>query len=99
MAIRLSLAEGEKVEKIDYKHSIHTITRLSEEEPLMEHVLNYAEENGLEITGDAVGRCLVKTGEHGCQDKQIKPKAVYYEYWIPIKNREDAEPSRTHVSS
>lgn len=98
MAIRLSLAEGEKVEKIDYKHSIHTITRLSEEEPLMEHVLNYAEENGLEITGDAVGRCLVKTGEHGCQDKQIKPKAVYYEYWIPIKSREDAEPSRTHVS-
>ena len=85
MAGKLLLDDGEGVEIICYEHSIHTITKLSAEGSLMNHVLSYAIEKGLEITGDAVGRCLVKTGEHSCQDGQITPKAVYYEYWIPIK--------------
>ena len=81
----LALPEGEKVERLFYERCIHTVTRLAEGESLMGHVASYARENGWELAGDAVGRCLVKVGEYACQTKAVQPKAVYYEYWIPVQ--------------
>lgn len=86
-ARRLNLPEGEMVEKLFYECCIHTVTKLSEEESLMGHVAAYARDNGWEITGDAVGRCLVKVGEHACQNQAVQPKAVYYEYWAPVRQK------------
>ena len=85
MARQLSLPEGEKVKKLFYESCLHTVTRLAEGESLMGHVTLYARENGWEITGDAVGRCLVKVGEWACQTQAVQPKAVYYEYWVPVR--------------
>lgn len=85
MAQELKLPDGEGVKKIQYDCCIHTITKLSEEESFMGHVVKYAEDNHLKITGDAIGRCLIKVGESNCQKKEIIPKAVYYEYWIPVE--------------
>jgi DNA-binding transcriptional MerR regulator len=89
MGSQLNLPMQGKVMRVQYKNCIHTVTKLCEDAPLMEHVKIYTEKHHLQIAGDAVGRCLVKVGESHCQDGQIMPKAVYYEYWIPVQEMEE----------
>ncbi|MCD8083640.1 MAG: MerR family transcriptional regulator [Clostridiales bacterium] len=88
-ADQLGLFLEPPAQSVFYPACIHTVTRLTDDHSLLGHVLPFARKQNLEITGDAVGRCLVKTGESNCRGghDRIKPSAVYYEYWIPVREK------------
>ena len=49
------------------------------------HALRFAEENGLEIVGDALECCLAKVGEIECLQTDVIPGKIYYECYIPVR--------------
>ena len=85
----LGLRRNDCVKRFDRSLCIHTIARKAKENRGNElrDALAFAREQGLAFDGDAVGRCLCKVGEVHCQDDQVIPSAIYYEYWIPVKKQ------------
>lgn len=87
-AEEIGLSPGVRAVCLEGGRAIHTVTTLDRPNAttgnLLGHVLDYAQERGLTIRADAVGRCLAKTGELQCQE-DLCPRSVYYEYWLPIE--------------
>lgn len=67
---------------------LHTICMLTGDElsprKLMPHVYQYLQDFELQICGDAFGQCLAVLKESDNAEK-YRPKATYYEYWIPFQ--------------
>lgn len=86
-AQRLGMTRGPHTIAAGGCRAVHTVTALDRvpitTEDFLGYALAYAGERGLTL-GGAVGRCLAKTGEDRCRE-QGYPKAVYYEYWLPVK--------------
>lgn len=86
-AQRLGMTRGPHTMVVGGCRAVHTVTALDRfpitTGDFLGHALAYAQEQGLTLRG-AVGRCLAKTGEDRCRD-QVHPKAVYYEYWLPVE--------------
>lgn len=89
VALDLGLRRNDCVKRFDRSLCIHTIARKAKENRGNElrDALAFARGQGLAFDGDAVGRCLCKVGEVHCQDDQVIPSAIYYEYWIPVKKQ------------
>lgn len=87
IALDLNLRRNNRVARFKHGLCIHTIVKKAKVNKGNElrHVLDFVSQNGLAFDGDAVGRCLCKVGEVNCQDDQVIPSAIYYEYWIPVK--------------
>ena len=87
IALKLNLKRNDRVKRFDHPLCIHTITQKAKGNKGNElhYILDYMNAHGLAFDGDAVGRCLCKVGEVNCQDDQVIPSAIYYEYWIPVK--------------
>ena len=87
-AEEIGLSPGVRAVCLEGGRAIHTVTTLDRPNAttgnLLGHVLDYAQERGLTVRADAVGRCLAKTGELQCQE-DLCPRSVYYEYWLPIE--------------
>ena len=50
-------------------------------------IIAFAEENGLEIVGDALECCLAKVGEIECLQTDVIPSKIYYECYIPVRRK------------
>lgn len=87
IALKLNLKRNDRVKQFDHPLCIHTIAQKAKVNKGNElpYILDYMNAHGLAFDGDAVGRCLCKVGEVNCQDDQVIPSAIYYEYWIPVK--------------
>lgn len=87
IARQLELKISKRVRAFECETCIHTIAMRARENRCNElsYAADFARQNGLTLAGDAVGRCLCKVGESSCRDEQVIPKALYYEYWIPVK--------------
>ena len=85
----LGLAHNECVRRVQYDLCIHTIAKKEKiyKDNELRYVPRFAEENGLLLAGEAIARCLCKVGEVNCQDAQVIPSAIYYEYWIPVNKK------------
>lgn len=79
------IKEQVKIERLDMRSVIHTISVIEEGHLEMQHVKDYCESNHLAICGDAVGRIICIEGENDCGKIFMRPKTVYYEYFIPIE--------------
>ena len=86
-ALSLGLAYNDCVKHVKYDQCIHTIAPKEKiyQDNELRYVPQFAKENGYLLAGKAIARCLCKVGEVHCQDEQIIPSAIYYEYWIPVK--------------
>lgn len=84
-AQKLGLPMQEPVEEHFYPKAIRTITRMQDDRVLFSHAKKFANEHNLELTGDAIGRCLCKLGEDNCKNEAVIPSEIFYEYWISIK--------------
>lgn len=93
VAERVGLNPGVHARVMGGGETVHTVTQLNRQNPtlhdLLGHSIDYIAENGLIVTGPAVGRCLAKTGEVECRHT-LCPESVYYEYWIPVGKSEPA---------
>lgn len=89
-ALALGLAHNDCVQRVQYNLCIHTIAPKEKiyQDNELRYVPHFAKEHGYELIGKAIARCLCKVGEVHCQDEQIIPSAIYYEYWIPVKKCE-----------
>lgn len=89
VASKIGLSPGAHAVSLGGGPAIHTVTVLCQQNDvpraLFQHALSFAEEQGLTICGDIVGRCLAKTGESHCRE-DLCPQSVYYEYWLPIES-------------
>jgi len=86
-ALALGLLRNDCVSRFQHGMCIHTIAvkaKVNKGNELR-YVLDYLDRHGLTFDGEAIGRCLCKVGEVNCQDDQVIPSAIYYEYWIPVK--------------
>ena len=88
VALELGLKRNDCIVRFEHGLCIHTIAKKAKVNKGNEllYVLDYVNSHGLAFDGDAVGRCLCKVGEVNCQDDQVIPSAIYYEYWIPVKS-------------
>lgn len=80
--------EGRMVQRIESKVCLHTVSLLAAPDErntmaLFEPAINYMRENGLRSDGDALGRILTVIQE-GHTPTDHRPRAVYYEYFIPV---------------
>ncbi len=85
VAWELGMSPGSHATVVGDCPAVHTVTILKGEgatSELLGEALRYVREEGLAVKG-AIGRCLATTGENRCRE-DIRPKAVYYEYWLPI---------------
>lgn len=71
---------------------VHTFVRMDDTtqdyEGMFAQCLAYIRDNGLELSQDAYGIDLVRTGEEEClagNRREGRPQAVYYEYWLPVR--------------
>lgn len=85
LARRIDLPVNGAVIRLTERMCIHTVARRSDDDSAIDFVNRFAAENHLVICGDALARCLAKVGEAQCQQEGVKPRAIYYEYWIPVE--------------
>lgn len=84
VAQRLGLPFCNGILKFYHEKCIHTVIVRAKGPSQIQYVIDYAKENNLQFTSDAIGRCLVKTEEERCREDGIVPRALYYEYWFPV---------------
>ncbi len=80
-----ALSDNAMVRHIHYDKVVHTVITLSDGIMDLENVKQYCLDHQLEIVGDTIGRCVVRTGEKECNQEQIRPKCVYYEIFVPVQ--------------
>ena len=93
VAKALGLAHNECVQRVQYDLCIHTIAKKEKiyKDNELRYIPRFAQENGFTLAGQAIARCLCKVGEVNCQDAQVIPSAIYYEYWIPVRKCEKTD--------
>ena len=83
----LGLSDGSWAERFESQLCIRTVISMSPGDESVAHALRFAEENGLEIVGDALECCLAKVGEIECLQTDVIPGKIYYECYIPVRKK------------
>ncbi len=85
VAEQFHLLINENVTKFKYENVLHTITTLDDDGFDLTPVNEYCREHHLTVAGPGIGKGLSRIGEKQCASDSIKPKCIYYELFLPVK--------------